>query len=252
MNFIETLRSIGGVKSCPNCETLRASLVEKYGVKPSANQSIIDGLSECSCHGTGQILDLAPLLAKPKELEDCAKYLVMKLPEVNEILQKALINPKKDAESWAGQTRPFENLSVVGPARCTTFGYEVARQLGGTAVVTKVLAEKKNCSVCGMPYAFNEDGLHSLCECPSGHAVDASVYSLSLPIPDGATVLFVTDKIDEKEIRQMVGCVKERKLLPYVLCLISQGNPELSVEVTEPWIVNGNNFSVISLHQEKP
>lgn len=103
MNLIDVLKTLpGGVKPCPLCNT-----------------------------------DLTPLLAKSKKLEECAKQLVMVLPEVNEILQKALVNPKKDAHSWACQTRPFENLHVVGPQRASNLIYEVAHQLGGSGVTVQ-------------------------------------------------------------------------------------------------------------------
>jgi hypothetical protein len=91
-------------------------------------------------------------------------------------------------------------------------------------------------------------------------------YRLSLPIPPDATVLFVTDRFDEKEMKEIIGATDEaavgsKGFLPYILCLVRDGEEEL--EVTREWIGGAcpdglqsrfyvpKGFKVISLHEEK-
>ena len=75
MSFIETLRSIGGVKPCPDCCNEDGTARFPCGVGKYINR--VNESRECaSCHGTGQIIDLAPLLAKPSYLEDTVRILI--------------------------------------------------------------------------------------------------------------------------------------------------------------------------------
>jgi len=204
-DFIETLRSVGGVKPCP-CFTLEGS----------GDVITCTPVSHCpNCHGTGSIIDLAPLLAKPKELEDCVKELI------------PLFNPPV-----------YPSPHVVGPQRAHSLVYEVARQLGGTAVTVKpeepilkdIFADMKRRGLC-----YDAD-LEIKVNAARG-------YRLSLPIPPDATVLFVTDKTDEQEIKAIINLVTKpgnnTHTLPYVLALVS-----------DKQAIAG--FKVISLHQEKP
>jgi len=198
-DFIETLKSVGGVKPCP-CFTLEGR-GEVITCSP---------VSFCpACHGTGSIIDLAPLLAKPKELEDCVKELI------------PLFNPPV-----------YPSPHVVGPQRAHSLVYEVARQLGGTAVV----AITKHKIGLGEPYECHGE-MHD------SPTIVANGYRLSLPIPPYATVLFVTDKTDEQEIKAIINLVTKpgnnTHTLPYVLALVS-----------DKQAIAG--FKVISLHQEKP
>ena len=79
-------------------------------------------------------------------------------------------------------------------------------------------------------------------------------YFLSLPIPDSATVLFVTDRMDWKEmndIMQAADTAGNMNILPYILCLVSsirERTPE------ENWKLGCrvSAMKIISLHQEKP
>jgi len=106
MNFIKTLKSVGGVKPCTYSD---------------CNDGITKDDKFCPmCHGDGEVLDLAPLLAKPRDLEAPVKDLVT---------QVCL----KD-KFWDGAYGKDKSIHVVGPQRASNLVYEVARQLGGMAV----------------------------------------------------------------------------------------------------------------------
>lgn len=205
-DFIETLRSIGGIKPC-DCGVNGISWNHKPGV--------------CAhCHGTGQVLDLAPLLARPEELHQPVYELIERMIDPRN-------RPAEDAKQFA---TPF----VVGPQRAHSLVYEIARQLGGTCAVW----------ASGVGY--------------DGEPVGGS---LSLPIPDGATVLFVTDRYDSKssEIRDIaheidgpLHCFKGIKALPYLLCLITNRDRTMEFEIRDEHLLPQIcNVPVISLHQEK-
>ena len=209
-DFVEVLQSIGGVKLCD-------MLMCKNGHLPNASDATVQHLGGdvCPrCHGTGIILDLAPLLAKPKELGNV----------VGELCHKF----RKAVCFW-------KNLHVVGPQRASNLVYEVARQLGGTAVMAVEMEQ---------PTTVIE--YDSTPECNKGHKELRIVYRLSLPIPLDSTVLFVTDRVDDSG--EMLNIMEERSkatVLPYVLCLIAKD------DVTG--LHNRDQvLKIISLHQEKP
>jgi hypothetical protein len=225
-DFIEQLKSVGGVKPCC-C----------IGVEPVGDYA---PAVCCLCHGTGQILDLAPLLAKPKELMYIVQQLVF----------------KKWMEDESMTFNDLKSFAVVGPQRAYSLVYEVARQLGGTAVVAEPEFVPFDFKRMLQPIELrssdaDDEVWNRVREAGASVVKSSGKYRLSLPIPPDATVLFVTDRFDMGEMQQVTGCMKERKLLPYILCLVS-GASELLVEGTEPWIQGSNNFKVISLHQEKP
>ena len=200
MNFIEHLKLVGGVKPCPHIE------MATRGVGYT-------GLGPCpSCHGTGHVLDLAPLLAKPLFLESCTYDLISKFKKV------AQINEIEEQERGT-------KFVIVGPQRAHSLVYEVARQLGGTAVVV-----------------IEEDADQQSVDWNKPRDKD---YRLSLPIPPDATVLFVTDRMDSgrlEEFKSMVDLAEGGRainILPYILCLVS----------TE--FENKTIYKIISLHQEK-
>jgi RNA polymerase subunit RPABC4/transcription elongation factor Spt4 len=234
-NFIETLKSVGGVKPCNELHRDGQVIDLKTGVQivPSAT-----GDDCCPvCHGTGTVLDLAPLLAKPDKLNEVATELL------------SLVS------RYSGQT--WRHIHIVGPQRAHSLVYEIARQLGGSAVVI-IEEETSICPRCGE----DTKSVHTPC-----HRINErfEYYHLSLPIPDNATVLFVTDRLDEKEMREIIGITDEvvkgsKGFLPYILCLVS-GLAELTIE--REWIGGvcpdglqsrfyvPKVFKVVSLHQEK-
>jgi len=206
LRLSEALKAIGGVKTCPYCKG--------YGDGDSEDMGVPCG----GCEGTGQVLDLAPLLAKPKELHEAVRDLI-------------LLNADKIwKEIIEGAPSPFD-LYVVGPQRAHSLVYEVARQLGGTAVVAISHYRSK-------PDEFVYD-------------------TLSLPIPDNATVLFVTDRLDSddtlKELLDVITAArglitpvndgKRFSVLPYALTLVSRGSGGMQID---PDLT----LKVISLHQE--
>ena len=232
MNFIETLKSVGGVKPCLIC-----------GGKGSihAIEPIEVDIDSCrNCHGTGQILDLAPLLAS-------GRYL---LNQVGDLVEK-LIEADNNAESWHYPPGPtHNNLHVVGPQRAAFLIYEVACQLGGTAVVAEPEYGIKEVS-------RKEEHIALQVDFDRGYTIIQSGYHLSIPIPPDATCLFVTDKMDEKEMTAVVEatvcgpCGPHGNALPYMLCLVSSLN-ELHVTRKGPgWAMPSDPFKVISLHQEQ-
>lgn len=259
MNFIETLKSIGGVKPCP-CTERRFDEEGKYtkmddriamyvGPVLKEGEDPIASMQPCHlCHGTGTILDLAPLLAKPKEL---APFVGLALVE----LFKA-----EGLTGFVGDKREIpidKDYFVVGPQRAHSLVYEVARQLGGTAVTC---------------FDHDAETKHNLnawanceCTCPACKRDMLSFvasYRLSLPIPPDATCLFVTDRVDEKEMNAVVLTVAPEPcgfrfaggtVLPYVLALI--GGEKLIIEGhtdKATGFVPPSSLQVISLHQENP
>jgi hypothetical protein len=212
MNFIETLKSVGGVKPCPNREKTEGVLYEGPA----------DFSCSCSeCHGTGQILDLAPLLAKPRLLSDVVISLLISKPidgipdrNLTDLLVSKSLVGVPDKMEFCGDRA----LYIICPARCATLGYEVARQLGGTAVVA-------------VPHYQSQQ--------------DTFIYdTFSFPIPLDATVLFVTDRVDDSgEMLKVIETVDPKTtVLPYVLCLVAE-------DVTG--LHNRDQvLKVISLHQE--
>lgn len=216
MDFIETLKSVGGVKPCPNCN---------MGIVPHDQPDVAFTKICPRCNGSNFVLDLAPLLAKPKELEELAKVLEGKLWEV----AKGMIDDEGE-------------FCVVGPQRANSLVYEVARQLGGTAVVAEPIVEERMVS---------SGGYSSI---PSREK-QVMGYRLSLPIPDNGTVLFVTDRLQGAEHIEILHKVAEsaKTILPYILCLMSMpcylnDEPDtLTIGLNK----GPDKFRVISLHQEK-
>ena len=196
--FIKTLRNVGGVKPCPECAG-EGMNVERTG---SMVTFATNSFPCVSCHGTGQILDPAPLLAKPKELGNVVSELCHEF--------------RRAVCSW-------KDLHVIGTPRAHSLVYEVARQLGGTAAV----------AIENHDYS-RANGLYISC------------YRLSLPIPPDATVLFVTDRVDDSG--EMLNVMEEERskaaVLPYVLCLIAKD------DVTG--LHNRDQvLKIITLHQDK-
>jgi hypothetical protein len=224
MNFIETLKNIDSVKTCDSCN----GSGKEYKKQVDAGTMAEFMLNEkCwRCKGTGQILDLVPLLTKPKKLANVVDELMW-------------LNCDDSIVRSLGDT---SNLHVVGPQRASNLIYEVASQLGGTAVVCFPVET----ILVGHP------AIPKSLEDMKWVTMKSVKLSLSLPISPDTTVLFVTDQFDEEEMKTVVGCVKKRRLLPYILCLVSGAVSKTSVEGTEPWIVDSNEFEVISLHCTKP
>jgi len=243
MNFIETLKSVGGVKPCPDCKGCGKIDSDFGNIVPCLN-----------CHGTGQALNFAPLLAKPGAL---SVYV--------EVMLKSL------GYNWHARWFKIEQPKViVGPQRAHSMVYEVSRQLGGTAVVAErclpdeavKFAHQVEMDLSAIESEIlSHDGtkrIFSEWSCPAhtkkwAKDLQSIGYRLSLPIPPDATVLFVTDRVDEKEMDQVIHATWNPDMgtpfptiLPYILALIS------STETYRlPWI-NEKGFKVISLHQEKP
>ena len=223
MNFIETLKSVGGVKPCPTC----------YGIAYKSGDWMVQGKQpNCiQCHGTGSILDLAPLLARPKELFEPVRDLISDWAMDGH-------NGLLEWDAWLKHTTEGKNIHVVGPR--PTLTYEVARQLGGTAVV----AEPKY-GIEWIKDADEESGRRPSCL--------RQGYRLSLPIPPDATVLFVTDRVDEKELSAVMEATmtsapkgKPYKFLTCVLALVSHiGQYQFPDPENTVW-------PVIAMHQEKP
>jgi hypothetical protein len=209
VDFIETLKSLGGVKPCLIC-----------GGKGSihAIEPIEVDIDSCrNCHGTGQILDLAPLLAKPWVLDGLIGQWLRR-PQQNELF---------DSLPNATSKGVRDSVYVVGPQHAHSLVYEVARQLGGTCVTVS----------CEYDDKFNSKPTY---------------WDLSLPIPPDATVLFVTDRVDNQE---MLSCMRAlyvgdgspefgwaRKILPHTLALVANTQEFDGVQ--------GQKYTVISLHKE--
>jgi len=210
MTFIETLKSVGGVKPCLKC----SGTGDRFRLG--------DGQDRCNdCEGTGKILDLAPLLARPKELGECVEKLVIaQLPH----------------------TQPNHGLAIVGPQRAHSLVYEVARQLGGTAVVMI-----EDIEIAETTTKIMVDDVEDVV---TRKVVERQGYRLSLPIPPDATVLFVTDRMDEQEMMAIMNCATSSgkfTVLPYILSLVWDGK-----EMPLHAMTGKETFKVISLHQEKP
>lgn len=209
MNFIETLKSLGGVKPCLVCKGMGEDLCyESRGGSPCPD-----------CRGTGNIIDLVPLLANPKELSDVVDNLLC----ID--FCESIVHVKN------------EELFIIGPQRASNLVYEVARQLGGTAVVAQhepvvddILADMKR---RGLVYGVE---LERRVRAITG-------YRLSFPIPPDATVLFVTDRFDEAEMSSVRNLVPNPiRWLPHILALVSSVD-----EIDGP---RGGGAKVISLHKE--
>ena len=208
MNFIEQLRQLGGVKPCVGCQTRS----DRRTADPACPH----------CHGTDSILDLAPLLAKPKELEECVGDLAFRL----------------------GINNRIDGLYIIGPQHASNLVYEVARQLGGTAVVAHTRSTSRMLLMAHeRGDMIGEEDMKVMLELERQGA--PPTYFLSLPIPSDATVLFVTDRYDYAEQVQICNQIAApagepaRQTLPYLLALVS---------LSEKF----GNWKVISLHQEKP
>ena len=215
-NFIGALESVGGAKRCPMCCEADGSALYPCGVGKYIDPRNQDQICK-HCHGTGQILDLAPLLAKPR----CF------LPMVSELIEKAEQWSVCGNVSLVGQIYEApQPLYVVGPQRASNLVYEISRQLGGSAVVYgRDAAETKRQWEAG---DFDPDGERLLGD-----------------IPPDATVLFVTDRFDEAEMASVTDSVNNPiRWLPYVLTLVSSKD-----------VLHGprgaDELRVISLHQEK-
>jgi len=213
-DFIEVLRSVGGVTPCIN-----GGENEKPWHKDD------QGRTACVvCHGAGRVINLALLLAKPKELEECVKELWTKLScqHVAEVVTDRVLACQMKVQPTSTTTVFPGDRYIVGPQRAHSLVYEVSRQLGGTAVVCKDFKEY----------------------IPSTMKL-SEPYRLSIPVPDNAMVLFVMDKFGAnnlEEFKATINTVEHGRaihILPYILCLVS----------TE--FKNETIYKVISLHQEK-
>ena len=204
MNFIEKLKSVGGVKLCSKCAGGYIQHINREAELCN------------SCHGKTYTLDLSPLLAKPNELEYVVK----------EFIHQYSWGPT--CAEWVVECcKAVNSLYVVGPQRAHSLVYEVARQLGGCAVV----AEPR--------YECTPDGPDS----SWSWSMKLSSYRLSLPIPDSATVLFVTERWDTQEMSQVNMAVRAGEarfsILAYILCLVSSEK-------------HFDGLEIVSLHQETP
>jgi hypothetical protein len=224
---------------------------------------------------------------------------------VGELLENPqfLSSDQRTALFAAGYDR---QLYIVGPQRAHSLVYEVARQLGGTAVVAEKFGPTSQYTKDWLKCEFykiaerTQDEEYRLisgqrspreqkeyertrCLCRKigdflfGDRVsgDASFvksllkvqetieglgregYRLSLPIPDNATVLLVTDKMDEKELNCIVETSWSKPLsrvLLYILCLVTDRG-ELVVsptQIADPVEPRNVAMKIISLHQETP
>lgn len=123
-----------------------------------------------------------------------------------------------------------------------TLVYEVARQLGATAIFTEPVYE----AVVVEP---NPDGtlytplMHSTLDgrCVARGAVQKTGQELKrFDIPEGATILFVEDVITTgKSTREMFEAVCGKRddlnILPYVLCLVNRSGLESVPDCTVAW-----------------
>lgn len=115
MSFLETLKAVGGVKPCSKCCDADGSAKYPCGVGKYIDHKNQDVVCP-ACHGTGQILDLAPLLAKPKALRDVVECLIHRqVPGGN------------DVDTFAVRLFDEKNLYVIGPQRAHSLVYEIAR-----------------------------------------------------------------------------------------------------------------------------
>jgi hypothetical protein len=222
-DFIETLRSVGGVKPCQYGCPISTGAVEYNKCCPD-------------CHGTGQVIDFAPLLAKPKELGECASELWTKLAcqhMAEMVTDRVLAHEMKVQPSEVSSVFPG-NRFVVGPQRAHSLVYEVARQLGGTAVVAE-------------PVQTIELEAGGTVDVPDDYGIRTTGYRLSLPIPPDATVLLATDMMDANGYQEMCKivdlCAQQKStLLPYILCLVN------TEQTGEPMRLAP--VKIISLHKE--
>jgi hypothetical protein len=115
-------------------------------------------------------------------------------------------------------------LYVVGPQRASNLVYEVSHHLGGTAVVAR------------NPY----DGYFN------------KPYALSVAIPDNASVLFVTDRMEVDEMNEVIKATNPKKPLPYILSLIAKNDEFRHSHEVDAVCPNGlpNSWQVIALHKE--
>jgi hypothetical protein len=239
MDFIEQLKLVGGVKPCPKCKrTERAlSLVDLPMPEP--------GMPGCElCNSTGTVLDLAPLLARPELLDRKVGDLCYRFIEDDK--KEYYANREKNGYGHYPQPHRFKNLIVVGPQRANSLVYEVARQLGGTAVVAEPIEVMFDCKTCTHKHENDCGG------CVIKRKYGVLKYRLSLPIPPDATVLFVTDRVHQKEMYAIMEHVmtsvpkdKPHKFLPYLLALVSE---YAKWEFPDP---EETQWQVISLHKER-
>jgi hypothetical protein len=226
MSLIETLKSIGGVKPCPQLH-FKTTSVSQFGISGEAKHCEL-------CHGTGSILDLAPLLAKPSLLT-CM---------VQDLHQDWWAkHPDRYTKAYEQFQKPYKNLHVVGPQRAHSLVYEVARQLGGQSVTVEDEYEK----------FMAED--HD--EAQGREAYQKTGYRLSLLIPPDATVLFVTDRVDmehEAELHGMAEAVNRIKgVIPYILCLIHRKHeegPMVDAIVKDATVTGSTELKIIALYKE--
>lgn len=224
MNFLETLRSVGGVKPCPCGGIGRPTVM--FGREVDAR----DLKRMCpNCHGTGQILDLAPLLAKPRMLVEHVHELI----ERKESGIWKMVKKKADFSTdnyEVGNVYDDPSIFVVGPQRAHSLVYEVARQLGGSAVVAEPTTEMREI----------EQGL-----CEGLLELRITGYRLSIPILPDATVLFVTDRLDEQEMQSVMQCVSNPiRWLPYILAIVS------NQDTLEGGPRGMESMKIIALHKE--
>jgi len=265
MNFIETLRSVGGVKPCPipndpeqaldiACAACGKAISFSKGEVYRTWCSYV-----CYDHAEG-VLDLAPLLAKPKELRVPVEHLIhTKCPGATD-----------DVDTFAVRYYDSKNIHVIGPQRASNLVYECTRQLGVTAVTASIptdVVEAKNRLMSLIEYIEEVRRLEMKSDCRLTACFDnleriasdvglsigydtrgqtEKGYRLSIPIPDDATVLFVTDRLDEKEMQEITQCVSNPiRWLPYILALVSDRDE----------LVDGPRGAerqrVIALHKER-
>lgn len=205
MNFIETLKSVGGFKPCRFC-----------GGTGKTDEDDGKGPLPCECV---EEFDLAPLLARPDHVATVSGLLTV------DLFKQIELN-KLVGEEVVPEIPFFTNLHVVGPQRASNLVYEVARQLGGTAV-----------NIGWQRQVYENPAL--------GESINF-VQVLSTPVPESATVLFVTDAFhnDMTEFDNILKLVSKSKKLPYILCLVNFSGAD---GITDAKI---GRADIISLHKE--
>ena len=238
MDFLETLKQLGGIKPCEKCGgSTYEFATDRPGIK-------------CHFCKDGAVIDLAPLLAKPYMLD---RYATMLLYNSGVLSDRELMNLIDDgATSLAGKS--VRTIRVVGPQRAHSLVYEVARQLGGTAMVAERIVEVNLITADEGLVAPEDESIAEFNDTYSGDVCMRKLYRYRLfsIVPDNATILLVTDKLVEKEMNEVYreAHCGVLDVLPYILCLVG---PDHELDKTTQW-KDGNwigGFKVVSLHQEK-
>ena len=181
-----------------------------------------------------KFLNTGVVTCRPKSLSYAVQHLI----------HKPVPDGVEDVDTFAVRYSYKENTYVCGPAMGgVTLAYEVARQLGGTAVFTEPVYKTVT--------TFDMEGDDYPRTVKDGQALKRFM------IPEGATVLFVEDVITTgKSTLEMISAVRdatEANFLPYVLCIINRsGLPSIGRHVKKdqaPDYYTGEITNVLA-HQE--